>query len=304
MIEYGVEKDKDAILDLCVATHPAKEKEFLTYYFHNLYNEGKSLLIREDDKIISCMQLKEHVLQFHDKVLLCSYLFGISTHIDYRLRGFMDELMHYALDICNQNYLITFIEAYNPKLYKKYGFETVSYRKKFSIAIQDIKVNNLEGVTSNIDIKAMTRLYKEFATRFDCYYLRDEAYYKKYVETIQQNGGNVAMYRNHQGEVQGYCVYYEKDDLVEVKEIIYLDSITLMKLLKYAIKFMPYISLEVSNNEKIEKVFKKAVPRTSSCVMARINHYPLFEKLYDTKIKNVQDAFQVLKRPVLINEKN
>jgi predicted acetyltransferase len=304
MIEFALEKDIDELLELCIQTHPAKEQPFFEYYFHHCFQDGKSYCIREEDKLVSCMQMQEHALSFNNKVLLCSYIFGVATHVDYRMRGFMDRLMHYTLDVCNQNYLISFVEAYNPKLYKKYGFETVSYRKKFTIANQDLKVKNLDGVHEQINTAEMATLYNEFAKRFDCYYLRDEKYYDNYVETILQNGGRIAFYKNKNQETTGYCVFYEREDMVEIKEVIYLDSLSLTKLLKFAIKFMPYISLEVSNNERIEKIFKRAIPRTSSCVMARINNYSLFEKLYDTKIKNVEEAFEVLRKPVLINEKN
>jgi len=304
MIELALEKDVEEVLELCTQTHPIKERPFFEYYFHHCFANGNSYCIKEEEKIVACMQMQEHALSFANKVLLCSYIFGVATHIDYRLRGYMDRLMNYTLDVCSQNYLISFVEAYNPKIYKKYGFEIISYRKKFAIANQDLKVKNINGVHEHIDISIMVSLYNEFSKYFDCYYLRDEAYYQTYVETIIRNGGRIAFYQNSKQETTGYCVFYEREDMVEVKEIIYLDSLTLNKLLKFAIKFMPYISLEVSNNERIEKLFKRAIPRTSSCVMARINNYSLFEKLYDTNIKSVTQAFEVLRKPVLINEKN
>ena len=303
MIEFALEKDVEELLELCTQTHPEKEGMFFEYYFHHCFKDGKSYCIHEEEKLVSCMQMQEHILSFNNKVLLCSYIFGVATHIDYRMRGFMERLMYYTLDVCNQNYLVSFVEAYNPKLYKKYGFETISFRKTFTIANKDLKVNTLVGVHEEIDTVLMSQLYNEFAKRFDCYYLRDEKYYDKYVEAILRNGGRIAFYKNSEQETTGYCVFYEREDMVEVKEVIYLDSLSLNKLLKFAIKFMPYISLEVSNNERIEKIFKHAIPRTSSCVMARINNYSLFEKLYDTKIKSVEEAFAILRKPILINEK-
>lgn len=303
MIEYGQESDVAEILELCLTTHPARERDFLQYYFHTQFQKGKSYFIREDEKLVSCMQMQEHEVVFQDHILLCSYIFGVSTHVDYRLRGFMDSLMNHVLDVCHQNYLITFIEAYNPKLYKKYGFETISYRKKYSISASDLKVKNTVGVSAQVEAEQLATLYNEFSKRFDCFYVRDEAYYEAYLQAIESSKGKVALYHDPKGMLKGYCVYYEQDDQVEVKELIYLDALAVYKLLKYAIAYMPYISLEVSNNERIEKIFKRSIPRTNTCVMARINNYTLFEKLYGESAKHVEAAFRVLKKPVLINEK-
>lgn len=301
MIEYVSKDDVEEILTLCINTHPLREKFFLEHYFHHLFDGDYSYVMREDNKIVSCMQMREHPLYFYGKVLLCSYVFGVATHIDYRQRGFMDHLMQYTLDVCNQNYLISFIEAYNPKLYKKYGFETISYRKKFHVGAKELLVNNVVGVSEVINASDMATLYRTFAKHFDCYYMRDEAYYRNYLAAIDEMGKVIAYYENQ--VLKGYCVYYEQEDMVEVKEIIYMDSLTLYKLLKYAIGYMPYIGVEVSNNEHVERLFKHAIARTSTCVMARVNNYALFEKLYGVKIKHVNEAFDLLKKPILINEK-
>lgn len=303
MIEYKEFEDKDSVYELVSSTHPGKEKNFLKFIFANIYDDAQGLVYREDGKLVSTMLSSNHDLVFRDKILNCSYIYGVSTHPDYRLQGYMNKLMSEELQKQSYNCLITFVEAYNPKVYRKYGFEVVGYRKRFSIASKEIRVTNTKGVGGEYKLDELVELYSEFSKHFDCYYLRDINYYEKYISMIESSNGNIVVYRNKLGKVTGYCVYYERDELIEVKELLYLDALSLYKLLRYAIGYSNYISLEVSKNERIEKLFKTAIPRSMACVMARINDYNLFNKLFICNCKNTEEAFRILKKPVLINEK-
>ncbi|MFV0382015.1 MAG: GNAT family N-acetyltransferase [Breznakia sp.] len=302
MIAYRKETDISSIRELCMQTHPQREEGFLKFYFAHLYEQGTGLIIKENERIISSLQLHEHVVAFHHKQLLCSYISGVSTHPDFRKQGHMNELLHSALDMSETNYLLTFIEAYNPKLYKKYGFEVVSYRKKYSVSQKEIKIKNTSGVQEEVDVADLVALYKDFSTRFDCYYKRDIVYYQDYMDSIEMNKGVLIGYYE-ESQLRGYCVYYESEERVEVSEIIYLDAKVMLKLLRYAIGYMPFISFEVSINERVEKIFKMSIPRKHTCVMARINNYTLFNKLYSCKVKTVEEAFALLQKPTLMNEK-
>ena len=303
MVEIATEKEKEELLLLNVQNHPAKDQVFFEQYFQDQFSRNKTYFLENDTRIYATMSFQEHPLRFQDKVLLCSYIFGVATHVDYRNQGAMSELMHYVLDECSQNYLLTFIEAYNPKIYEKYGFRTVSYRKKLHLSQKDIRIKDLKGISTHVDIDVMVYLYQEFAKRFDCYYIRDREYYLRYVEAIEKNGGAICMCYDEENQPLGYAVSYEKGDVIEVDEVIYLDSHTLSKLLRYSLQDKENIIVEVSSNERIEKIYKNIVPRTTSCVMARINNVPLYEKLYDVKIRSVDEAFYKLKKPVLLDEK-
>lgn len=303
MIEKATLYDVDELLSLCSSTHPSRDRAFFEYYFNEEFHGANNYYIRVDQKIVASMLMKERVLKLNQRYLLCSYIFGVSTHADYRGRGYMNELMHYVLDRSSQNYLITFIEAYNPKIYKKYGFEVIANRKKYNIVASDLNVKYTSGVSESVSASDMAWLYREFATRFDCFYTRDEAYYEQYLKRIAYEQGKVAVCVDKSENLKGYCVYFEREDMVEIKEIIYLDSSTLSKLVKYAIGYMPFISVEVSNNEKLEKIFKQAVPRTHSNIMARINNYALFEKLYGMQVKKVSEGLHLQEKPILLNEK-
>ncbi len=303
MIDYKHDEDWDGLYQLCSISHPASERWFIEYLFDNYYHQIDGIVDSEDDKIIACLFQEEHALTFNQKILLVNWIFQIATHPDYRRRGHMDYLLEHQLRVSEANYLISFMEVYNPRIFKKYGFEEITHRKRFSIASKEIPVLNAKGVSFADDPEELEAIYQEYIKHFDCHYLRDVNYYLHYLQQIKANDGKIAIYRKG-GIAKGYCIYFERDDLIEVKEMVYLDAITLYKLLRFAIGLSAFISLEVSEGEKVETLFKRGMPRQATCIMARVNNLALFNKLYGCEVKNTSEAFNILKKPINLNEKH
>ncbi|NBK96874.1 MAG: GNAT family N-acetyltransferase [Erysipelotrichia bacterium] len=303
MIRFAKEQDKDALLELCIKSLPLKEKHFLEYYFAHQF-EGSNVLISElDHLLVSQIHKREHILCFHKKQLEVAYLFGITTHYDYRRRGIMRDLMDMVLSDCAKNYLITFLEASNPKLFERYGFDVISTRKRYVVYAKELVKYSTKGVTNEFNADDLAQVYRQFAKVFDCYYDRDESYYQHMIEKTKYDGGKICVYKDHEQKMKGYVLYYELDDGIEVKEILYQDSKSLCALLRYAIGYNPFISIEVSQAEHLEKIFKMSIPRSFPCVMARINNLKLFNKLFNTHCKSAKDMIKMLDKPILINEK-
>lgn len=303
MIRFAQRKDKEELLELCISSHPMKEKAFLDYYFSYIFTDGSALLCELDNHLVSQIHKQEHVLHFQGKLLSVSYLLAVATHHDYRRRGIMQDLMEKSLDDCRRNHLLTFIEAVNPKLYEKFGFETIAYRNRYIVYATELVKYRVDGVEEKADVKGMSDVYQRFAQRFDCYYDRDETYYKKLLQRIEVEGLKVCMYQNTDGIVDGYAIYSELDDGIEVKEVIYMDSKSLCHMLRYAIGYNPFISIEVSEAERLDKIFKLSVPRSHASVMVRINDVKLYNKLFNCNVKSSKDIKNQLKKPILINEK-
>ena len=114
--------------------------------------------------------------------------------------------------------------------------------------------------------------------------------------------GNICVYRNKNHDVCGYAVYTENSVEVKVSEIVYLDSIALMKMLRYISKGYPDVTVTVSQSEKLERLFPLTIPKKDVVTMARINNYELFNKLYNQKAKTSNDAFALCKKPIFLHE--
>ncbi len=303
MIRFANQKDKEYLETLCVRSLPLKEKHFIEYYFANQFSSAKVLISELDNLLVSQVHCRDHVLSLLDKKISVSYLFGIATHYDYRQRGIMRDLLEKQMEDCERNDLLTFLEASNPKLFERYGFDTISYRKRYIVYAKDLIAYQTRGVEQRFEISELVDVFQRFSKVFDCYYVRDEEYYEHYVERVTMDGAHICVYRDEHNVIQGYAVYYELDDGIEVKEIIYMDKKSLCALLKHAIGYTPFISIEVSQAEHLEKIFKMSIPRTFSAVMVRINNLKLFNKLFNSNCKRGKDIEGLCRKPILLNEK-
>ena len=73
-------------------------------------------------------------------------------------------------------------------------------------------------------------------------------------------------------------------------------------MLKAVIGKEEEVILEVSQYEKLEKLFPLCIPKKQPYMMARINHPALFSKLYNHKIHSLREAFALSKKPLWIHE--
>lgn len=302
MIKEALKQHKPEIYELWKSAYPTKSKAYLSYYFKNVFDEGKCLYLPQDDRIIASLQMNEHVASFKGRKLKSTYILGVATLPDYRRRGHMHYLMNSALDEISHNHLLTFIEAFNPKLYEPFGFETVYEAKTYTINTHYFDKVSPSGVSHHITARELEEVYQKYSRHFDCCYVRDVHYYDLFLKRSVLDHGNICVYRNKDHEVCGYAVYRENSVEVKVSEIVYLDSVALMKLLRFISDGYPDISVTVSQSEKLERLFPLTIPKKSAMTMARINNYELFNKLYNCNVHNPKDAFALLKKPIFLNE--
>ncbi len=302
MIKEAKAENKAEIMELLKSAYPTRSRAYLSFYFKHLFDEGKCLYLPQDNRIISSLQMQEHIVHFAGRKLECTYILGVATLPDYRRRGHMRYLMNTALDEISHNHLITFIEAFNPKLYEPFGFETVYDSKSYTINTQYFEKVNKKGVSHHVSATELSELYQKYSKHFDCAYARDVHYYELFLNRSVLDHGNICVYRDPNHELSGYAVYSENSVEVKINELVYLDSIALMKLLRYVSDGYPDVNVKVSQSEHLERLFPLTIPKKSGMTMARINNYELFNKLYNCHVKTAKEAFEILKRPIFLNE--
>lgn len=301
IIETGV-KEKEEVQRLWKLCYPTQNEVYLNFYFEQVFDQGISIAQEQDNKIISSLQMNYHAISFHGKQLKASYILGASTLPDYRRRGHMRSLMESMLDEASHNCLITFIKAFHPKLYDQYGFETLYYRKAYTIPKEEFHTISSTQVTEFAEPKELLATYRRFVMRFDGYYMRDISYYELLLKELALHQKKLLIYRDKHQEIAGYIIYQEKKHEILVQEAIYLESAVLKRLLKKALGSKDEITVVVSSNEHLEKVFPMIIPKKQAYMMARINNFELFNKLYNVKVKHTSEAFQIIKKPLWCHE--
>lgn len=302
MIREAETHEKSAVYELWKQSWPNRDPNELAFYFKHCFNDGTCIVMEEDARIISSLMMHPHVLHFQGMRLCVSTISGISTSADYRRRGKMRELMESALDEAQHNNLITMIQAIHPKLYERFGFQVVYERKTYCIHYQDLSKIDPVHVSTSAQAKELYRAYRTFITHFEGALQRSIKDYELLLQEVEAGLKNLIVYRDRSGIISGYLLYEIKQNEIFVKEAIYRNAMSLQRMLKKAIGKHESLYLEVSASEQLEKIFPLAIGKRSAYMMARINHYPLFNKLFNTNVKSAKEAFGLLKRPLWIHE--
>lgn len=294
--------DKQEIFNLWKSCYPTQNEDYLKFYFQYIYDYGVSIVQEQDDQIISSLQMNYHVVSLLGKQLKCGYLLGASTLPDYRRRGHMHMLMDSMLDEAGHNCLLSFMKAFNPKAYAQFGFEVVYYRKAYTIPRDNLNKVSTTHVSSTTTAEELLHVYRQFMMRFDGGYVRDQRYYEMLLRELELKQKQLFVYRDAHHEVSGYCIVQVKKNETIVQEAVYMESAVLKRLLKKAMGSAQDITIMVSSNEHLEKIFPLSIPKKQAYMMARINNYELFNKLYNVKIHSIEEALRIIKKPLWCHE--
>ena len=294
--------DKSEVYQLWKQSYPTLDRNYLNFYFKHLFDSGVCLIEEKDQKIVSSLQMNRHVLHFHGRKLVCGFLCGVSTSPDYRRRGYMRKLTESMLDEAAHTHLITLVPAFQPRLYEPFGFHTIYYQKQYMIKKEELNKVTIQNVSYSAELKELLEVYQKFTSRFDGFYERTLDSYEMMQKELVATQNQMVIYRDENKEVKGYLIFGMKNGEVHVEEAIYLDSIALLRMLKCAIGKAEEIFINVSPSEKLEKLFPLAIPKKNSYIMAHINNYELFNKLFCCDISSVKEAFALLHKPLWIHE--
>ena len=301
MLRDARSKDKEEVKELWkISMH--KRLSEIDYFFSDVYSSGKTIVSEQDNRVVSSLFFKEHSMHFGNHYLLVSQICGVATLPDYRRRGHMDRLMHSCLEETEKKHFITLIQAYNPRLYERYGFEMIYERKVYEILKTYLGNISVQRFSETVSAKECLEVYEQFCKYFDGYYQRDIQYFEDMIKKAKKLNDTVCAYFTPEGKIQGYAYIQNLGKEKKISEIIYLDSLSLKKMIRYAIGMNHSIQVEVTSAEKIEKIFDLAIGKKVPYMMAKINNYALFNKLFDCKVKSCSDAFKILKKHLFLHE--
>ena len=301
MIRFALTEEKNSIMNMWNKMFAFDDGGFTEHYFRYIYKPENCLVKVVDGEIVSSLQRNPHVMMLNGKRISCHLIAGVATDMDYRKRGYMSELMNAVIDELSHKDLVTILQAYDPELYRKYGFEMVYYRNKYEFERNDFPKYSTEGVSKKVDYEQMVRVYKDFTKAFNGYLLRDVDYYKMLDLQVEQENGSIYTYYN--GEtLDGYMVCYYSSNGLEVDEIIYRNGGALAKLLSYACKQRPSVAVYVSEYENLKKLLPNAKVEKVNNMMVRINDVKLFEECFSINANDVNKAFKHGNKPLFIKE--
>lgn len=294
-------KSEEILRKLWSYGYPKYSENYLTHYFDYVFPKGECTAIEQDSRLVSTMTLYQPILSLNDRRFNTYLLKDIVTAPDYRRRGYMNVLMESALEEASANSLFTFVDAFNPKLYERYGFETVYYHKHYIVQERDVMDVVPRRIEEFASAEELYVAFQKFVNHFDGYFYRDVAYYEALLDLVKMGTLKLCIYRGVNGRLQAYCFYTIEQGEVVIQEIVYQRSTELKYMIKYIMFQHTRVHVWLSQHERLERIFPLLVPKKSTYLMARANRIDLYNKLCGTEYKNVGEIFDAVKKPLFNN---
>jgi predicted acetyltransferase len=214
----------------------------------------------------------------------------------------MHQLMNTVLDACEHAELITLIQAYDLQLYLPFGFQVLYERSFYTLDRDDVQRTNNVGCVYDPPALDLLKCYSAYISRFNGFYARDLDYFVSYKKEIAAEGGKVIGYYGQDHQIQAYCTMLLDRQKADVEEIIYLDSLSLIKMINAALQERNTITINVSKAENLSLLFPRAPREDRGSTLVRLNNPELYSRLFNTKVETVQEAFALSEKPLNLSE--
>ena len=302
MMQRAKTENIDEIKELWAICFPDVDARYREFFLKSVLQPEDCYIKVLEGKIVAALVRNKHAYMFNSRVLQASMIMGVCVHPDYRHRGYMHELMDLIVDACEHSELLTLIQTEHPEGYEPFGFRTIYNRMQFQIERKDVKRITNFGCAYDPTPIDLLKVYSAFIKRFNGFYTRTLEDFVRFKKEIKAVGGKVVAYYNGKDQIQGYAAMIPDGNQLRVQEIVYLDSMSLIKLCNAALQEKKIVNLYVSEAEDLSLVFPDALKKEYGSTMVRLNDAKLFSKAFRRRVENVEEAFALSHKPLNLNE--
>ena len=317
-IRYAKPIDKDQVVSVWNYCFEDGE-DFVKYYFENVYDENNTIIIEENDEVLSALQLNKYTIDLRDNKYDVSYVVGVSSKPEVRGLGYMKHLMTYTLEELYKNgEIVSLLMAIDYRLYKRYGFDHCYDQIQYNLRTDELLGFRLSSKLRKAtfeDAETLSRIYTKAMESLNGYAVRDEAYFNRFIKEVSSESGYIYI----DEENKSYIAYYIQGDTFFVRELIYNNISSLKSMLAYIynhntqckktvinapvddkikliianlktceIKLIPFMAGRVIN-------FEKYIESLNSCNIdtQKINNKYIKIKVIDKYIKQNNSVFKI-----------
>ena len=317
-IRYAKPIDKDQVVSVWNYCFEDGE-DFVKYYFENVYDENNTIIIEENDEVLSALQLNKYTIDLRDNKYDVSYVVGVSSKPEVRGLGYMKHLMTYTLEELYKNgEIVSLLMAIDYRLYKRYGFDHCYDQIQYNLRTDELLGFRLSSKLRKAtfeDAETLSRIYTKAMESLNGYAVRDEAYFNRFMKEVSSESGYIYI----DEENNSYIAYYIQGDTFFVRELIYNNISSLKSMLAYIynhntqckktvinapvddkikliianlktceIKLIPFMAGRVIN-------FEKYIESLNSCNIdtQKINNESIKIKVIDKYIKQNNSVFKI-----------
>jgi predicted acetyltransferase len=196
---------------------------FINWLFSRRFLPSYSVCIKEEHRMVSCMQSYPLHIFIRGKLVRGAMLCGVCTHPHFRKKGYMKELFSYMMHSLYDDDII--LAVHTPAVlnsYYSFGHYPVSnacyltadriplFQKTSSVCEVDLQSEHFHGVY---------RCYHQLSKKYSGCVSRTAAdFYLKW-EDYAADGGKCIVFFS-ESIIKGYCFYYKTDTLLQAVEVM------------------------------------------------------------------------------------
>ncbi len=177
------------------------------------------------DALISQIATYPVKMNVYDAVYPIGFVTSVCTYPEYTGRGIMKRLMHRSLEhMRHRQQSLALLFPYSIPLYRKMGWEIISNKITYSIKDTQIPTKaTAPGYVRRVDWENgdLRNLHAQFAAETHGCLFRNALAWEEYWRWDEDDTA-VAIYYDINDHPCGYMVYLIKDDIMHIKEMIYL----------------------------------------------------------------------------------
>lgn len=296
MIERAKREYRNEVVTLWNTGFPVINNAYTQFFFNYIYKEDQTLVYTHQGHVIGCLQRIPINIMVNGRYLKSSLLMGMVTDPRYRRQGIMSELISIQQDLCDHSELITCVLSNDNSWFTQFGYSPIYNKQTIELTRDNVAQVSHEGISFRYRANDMLKLYADFIKRFNGYAVRSKQDIELMVQRSNDLNGKVIFYYDQEDILQAYALYHYDGLVCVIDEIIYMDSISLVKLFNYCLMERHYLRVNVSMVEDFEKIFPGIKTVTHGYISAKVNDLDLLNRLYNSQCQSIDDLFALNSR--------
>ena len=181
----------------------------------------------DGDKLISQVAVYPMKVRIFNKTYDMGGLTGVGTYPEYANQVLMHKLLYQSLkNMKEKKQSISFLYPYSIPYYRRKGWEIVSDKITYEIKDYQLPKNKqVSGEVERVDVESeeVKKAYNRFAYQTHGALIRDDLAWNEYW-LWDSDDLMAAIYYNDKNEPDGYVLYWIKDEVFHIKDMIFINE--------------------------------------------------------------------------------
>lgn len=214
---------------------------------------------------------------------------------------FAGSLLKARLKMHAHRYLATIIVSDDEVFMRTHHAKPWVVTQTITLSKNMIEPLSFAMVTFECPLEMVMQAYDAFSERFDGTVVRQVCDFELKTLATKVKRKRAGIIENDR--LLGYIDYELTPYCLDIKECVYENIDTLLRLLSFAASMHHHIVIHASSVERFEKLFPQAVigKKVESWIV--LHHPALWSELFKQEITTIEDVLRVLPKPVMMHIK-